>query len=507
MRPLRPHQLQAIAGLRLSLGSGHRRVIVQAPTGFGKTLLASHIVSGALAKGNRVMFVVPSLSLIDQTVQRFGEDGILAVGVIQADHYLTDYSKPVQVCSVDTLKRRNFPPSDLVILDECHRWHKFYGQWMSDPEWLGVPFIGLSATPWTRGLGKHFSDLIIASTTRELIDDGYLSDFRVFAPTHPDLTGVKIVAGDYHEGQLADAVDRPPLVADIVRTWQDHGEGRPTLLFAVNRAHAKHLQDAFIAGGVSAGYIDAYTDAADRKVIEKEFHAGTIKVVCNVGCLTTGIDWDVRCIILARPTRSEMLFVQMVGRSLRTAEGKKDALIFDHSDTHLRLGFVTDIYHDELDTGKKKEAKQAVKKEALPKECAKCHFLKPPKVSLCPVCGFKPSAQSEVEHVDGELIEVTKGASKAEKQRWYSMLMSHARSRGYSDGWIANQYRKKFAVWPRQLEAVCVTPDAEVAGYIKSRQIAYAKAMEKKKKATEIELTFARDIGLAQLDAMLAKPC
>src|SRR5439155_12036812 len=110
-------------------------------------------------------------------------------------------------------------------------------------------------------------------------------------------------------------------------------------------------QQKFLEEDIPAEYIDCYTEAPERKAIAERFHAGEVKVVCNVGCLTTGVDWDVRCIILARPTRSEMLYVQLVGRGLRTADGKTEALILDHSDNHVRLGFVTDIHYDELDQG------------------------------------------------------------------------------------------------------------------------------------------------------------
>jgi DNA repair protein RadD len=122
-------------------------------------------------------------------------------------------------------------------------------------------------------------------------------------------------------------MDKDALVADVVDTWLQRAEGRPTFCFAVNRVHANHLQQKFLAAGVQAGYVDAYTDKDERREVARQFHAGEIKVVCNVGVLTTGIDWDVRCIILARPTKSEMLFVQMIGRGLRTADGKNDCLI------------------------------------------------------------------------------------------------------------------------------------------------------------------------------------
>ena len=116
---------------------------------------------------------------------------------------MTDWSRPVQVASVQTLQRRPIPEADVVIIDECHRWFDFYPKWMMDPAWQSRKFIGLSATPWTRGLGRYFDDLIIAATTGDLIAGGYLSPFRVFAPSHPNLTGVRTVAGDYHEGDLS----------------------------------------------------------------------------------------------------------------------------------------------------------------------------------------------------------------------------------------------------------------------------------------------------------------
>lgn len=464
--------------LRQSLSAGRRRPMLQAPTGFGKTLLAAAIVDGARRKGNRVLFCVPALSLVDQTVQAFYDEGLTDVGVIQGSHHMTDWKQPIQIASVQTLMRRRLPAAHVAIVDEAHRWFSFYEKWMGDPEWAMKPIIGLSATPWTKGLGKHYDDLIIAATTAELIDAGYLSRFRVFAPSHPDLTGVRTIAGDYHEGDLSTAMDRAPLVADIVDTWLKRGENRSTLCFAVDRAHAKHLQVKFEAAGVSTGYIDAFTELAERKEIERKFHDSEIKVVCNVGCLTTGIDWDVRCIVLARPTKSEMLFVQILGRGLRTAEAKEDCLILDHSDSHLRLGFVTDIHHAHLDDGKPIIKDKREQKTALPKECPKCHFVKPVKIHICPSCGFKPEKVSAVEIEDGELLELDMAARKAsreQKQLWYSSLLSIAQHRGYREGWAANQYRQKFKVWPRGLADVCADPDPEVLSYVRSRMIAFAK--------------------------------
>lgn len=462
---------------------GVRRVMLALPTGAGKTRVAAEIVKGARAKGNRVLFVVPAVSLVDQTVTAFWQQGITEVGVIQADHPMTNWSKPVQVASVQTLQRRTIPDADVVVIDEAHSWFAMFGTWMSDPAWAKVPFIGLSATPWTKGLGKHYERLIVGATMRELIDAGFLSPFRVFAPSHPDLDGVRTLAGDFHEGDLSKAMDKPQLVADVVDTWKRLSDRRPTLCFAVDRAHAKSLQRKFQETGIAAGYIDAYTTSDERERIRRDFHRRSIDVVCNVGCLTTGIDWDVRCIILARPTKSEMLYVQIVGRGLRTAEGKDTCLILDHSDTTQRLGFVTDIHHEALDDGTPRgTAKPRERKAALPKECPSCSYLKPAKVAECPACGFKAEVQSDLEAEDGELVEVGKpkaAVDRETKQRWWSMLLHVARSRGHKEGWAAHKYREKFGVWPRNMNNIAREPDGECLRFVKHSMIRFAKGREK----------------------------
>jgi superfamily II DNA or RNA helicase len=462
---LRPHQVDLIQNIKAAISDRCRRIIGQGATGFGKTKVAAAITTAAIERRKRVIFTVPAVSLVDQTIEKFWAEGIRDIGVIQANHWLTDYSKPVQIASIQTLQRRCkagdelslIPAADLVLIDEVHRWFDFYGEWLGAPSMADVPVIGLTATPWTRGLGRYFDKLIIGATTGELIDAGYLSKFRVFAPNSPDLSNVRTVAGDYREDDLGKVMNKDSLVADVVDTWIERAENRPTLCFAVDRVHAKHLETKFQAAGITAGYIDAYTSSAERKRIAEAFQRGRIKVVCNVGCLTTGIDWDVRAIILARPTKSEMLFVQMIGRGLRTADGKTDCLILDHSDNHTRLGFVTDIHHDELDDGKPKTKAEPKKSEALPKKCPQCMFLKPAKMLVCPCCGFRPEPKCTIVNRDGELIELTdrrtvKAIAQAQdKIRLYQEIKWIAVNRGYKSGWTAHQFKTKFGHWPNGL--------------------------------------------------------
>lgn len=476
-KKLRPHQERAIALIRQSLAQGNKRVVCQAATGFGKTLLSAKIIEGALAKGNGVIFTAPAISLIDQTVSAFEAEGISDIGVMQANHPRTNRLAQVQVASVQTLARREIPKAAMVIVDECHLRAKVIEELMaSRPD---VYFIGLSATPWAKGMGLLWQDMVTPCTIGELIEQRYLSEFRVFAPDIPDLSGVKTVAGDYHEGQTAEVMEGKALMASVVETWLAKGENRPTLLFGVNCAHARQLSEAFQRAGVSTAYCDAYTDSVERQVIEQQFRSGEVKVACSVRTLTTGVDWPVSCIIDAAPTKSVMLHVQKIGRGLRINPGTEDLLVLDHAGNSLRLGLVTDIHRDRLDVTPANEKQPVERKEKLPKECSKCGILHTG--LTCPSCGHVRKPIAGVETVDGELIELTpekiksEKASKEEKQRFYSMALWLASQRGYQKGWAANLYRGKFQVWPRSLSETLLPADQSFLNYEKSRRIAFAK--------------------------------
>ena len=185
---LREHQLSLMARVDEAIAAGCRRIVAQAPTGFGKTIWAAHRLKRIQDAGQRAIFIVPVLSLIDQTIEKLYAEGVGDVGVIQANHSMTNWARPIQVATVQTLHHREVPDADEIIIDEVHRWFKnFYPRLLADPRFTNVPIIGMTATPWTRGLGKHFDRLIIGSTAQQLIDAGYLSKFRAFAPASPDL--------------------------------------------------------------------------------------------------------------------------------------------------------------------------------------------------------------------------------------------------------------------------------------------------------------------------------
>jgi superfamily II DNA or RNA helicase len=494
MKILRVYQEAAINELWLAFQNGERPVLA-APTGAGKTLIASDVFNSARRLNLRVAFVVPFLSLIDQTWEAFKHAGMdeADFSIIQADSPHQNYSKPIQICSADTLvRRKQLPQVDIVIFDECHRQSKLYARWMR--ECPNVKFAGLSATPWARGMRDIWDRLIIVSTTRELIEQKFLCDYKYYAPTSPDLSGVSIVAGDYHEGQLGDAMNKPHLVADLIKTWKEKASDRPTLCFCVTREHAREVQSQFLENGVAAGYCDAYTSVKDRKALIEQLRTGELKVVTNIGTMTTGLDAPfLSCIILARPTKSEMLFLQIVGRGLRTHASKEHLLVLDHSDTGLNLGLPCSIHHTDLLPGKiSKEAKAAAKEAAKeksnkPHKCISCNHVHDRNLMVCPSCGHIRKRVSDVVMREGYLSELSKDGSQkailnvdlAIRQDWYSGLLYIAMERGYSQGWSAHQFKSKFNMWPDNFKKVAKPPTNAMRGWVRSRQIAYAKAREK----------------------------
>ena len=470
MQTLRPYQDQAIEKLRGQFALGRKKVMLQLPTGGGKTAIAAEMVRSAITRGRKCLFVADRLELIDQASERFDIEGI-PHGIVQADHPRTDPDAPLQVCSIQTLNRRRLPAFDFCVIDEAHVIHQAHKRLME----TDAKFVGLSATPFAKGLGKIFDSLVVGATTSELIDLGFLVQPRVWAPSAPDLTKVRTVAGDFDEQQLAAATDKKELVGDIVDHWHRLAQGRPTIVFAVNIAHSINIVGTFKEAGVNAVHLDAYTPKAERKEIIARFKAGEIQVLSSVDILTKGFDYPgASALIMARPTKSLMLYIQQAGRVLRIAEGKTDCIILDHAGNTERHGFVTDALPRELDMGNKAASSTRDKPEAKPTKCSKCHFVKAPRVYICPNCGFAPKKKSGVKSEDGDLIEVTKHAI-IDKQFIYSQLVAIADEHRYSPGWIAHKYKTYTGVWPRGLSSVPIKPTEEMRKWVRHQNIKWAK--------------------------------
>lgn len=490
LRPLRIEQQATFNEINSAIANGEKQITIQAPCGFGKTVLAEHIINNQIKQNKRVIFVAPRLTLIDQSVEVFGRDGFSEhIGVIQGRHPLTNYQKLLQVASRDTMTRRKLPRIDLLIVDECHMMTKAFAKLiLSMPD---VIVIGLSATPWTPGLGKIFTKLIIAPSIQELIDKDLLTKFVTYAPSpEPDLKDVKTTAGDFNQSELAEACNKPKLVADIVATWLQRGQNRLTICFCVDRAHAKHICQRFIEAGVKAEYLDCFTTDLERREILERFRNGETRILVNVNVLAVGVDAPyTSCLIDAHPTRSEMLYVQTIGRALRTFPGKINAIILDHSGNSLRHGLVTDIIRHELCDGSSVSRAKAKRKEKDPlslRLCDSCKAVIPNHQDICPQCGTHKIKVTAIRHIDGELIEFGSGKKPShigptidQQRKFYGGLKYICAERSNDTGWIAHKFRERFGMWPDDPQLRGVMPERptlEVINFVKARDIAFFKS-------------------------------
>lgn len=458
---LRPHQETAIEMIRDSMRKGHKRIMLAAPCSFGKTITAAAILKSALEKGKRGIFICDRVKLIQQTLEAFDHHG-LPFGVIQGDHYMSNPMAPIQIASIQTLaRRRNVPDFDFAIVDEAHTHYKYLTKVMD--EYNNVPFIGLSATPFSKGLGKHYSDLIVPATPRELLEQEYLCPVDYYGGHKVALEGVKsksLPTGgtDFDEKALAEATEKDTrLVGDIISNWRKYADGRQTVAFSPSIKHSKYMVEQFNAAGIRAEHIDGYMDADVREEIFDAHDAGEFMILSCSQLLNTG--WDsptTSCLIDCKPTRSYIAFVQRAGRIARTAPGKQNAIYLDHAGNVGRFGFAEDIVPEELDDGEGRfsERKQTKdKKEPKVKDCPQCYQQM---VGIRCKCGYEIPVREQIETDGSELVQLTKSANKVyspeRKSEWLGELKHYAETRGFKDGWVSHKYRAKFGVWPNKIE-------------------------------------------------------
>ncbi|HMM74880.1 MAG TPA: DEAD/DEAH box helicase [Gammaproteobacteria bacterium] len=473
---LREHQERAIAMLREGFRAGHRRQVLVMPTGAGKTITAATIVRNARERGTVSMFIVDRIALADQAAETFVRMG-LSVSVLRGEDSRIIAGHDVVVASIQTLARRRLPDAGLLLIDECHVMHKAHAALLE--RWDAVPAIGLTATPFARGLGRWFSHLVAPTSVRELTDAGLLVPIIPFGPSAPDLAGVATRRGDYAQAELAARVNRVELHADIVRTWQRLGEGRSTLAFCVDIAHAKAVAEAFDAAGVRAAHVDGYQETDERNAAIRAFKAGDVRVLCSVACLAVGFDApNASCLVLARPTKSLTMHLQQIGRGLRPFDGKADCILIDHSGNIERHGLPADIEIGALDTSTKTWT-TGTSREALPRPCSACAFLKPAKAHKCPRCGFAPERQCAVETIEAEIVPLTFEATAQHGRRLYQQFLGCADRFGKRRGWAFHLYLAKVGEKPawawQSLDAI--EPSDDVVRFARSRLIRYAKGV------------------------------
>lgn len=419
-------------------------MLLELPTGSGKTVIFCELLKAVSAKGNRAIMVVRGKSLVHQCSDRLHRESV-EHGVYQGSHWNRNRSANIQICSIDTLfRRKEVPKADLVVIDESHFASSESFLWLAE-QYPNAFFLPVTATPYPTKSIAHVAETVVKPITmRELIDLGFLVDARYFAPSRIDVSDVAIDAKtkDYKTAPLFDAVSKPKIVGDILGHYRRICYDQAAVCFAVNKRHSLMLSDAFNQAGIAAAHVEDSTTDTQRKEILRRHEAGEIKVICNVGILCTGVDMPwLRAVIMARPTRSLILFVQQAGRGTRTYPGKENFILLDHAGNIERHGFITDDHPANLD-GKPR-------RDELPEVniCSVCYCTF--SGDECPECGETEKIEvirAQTEHVEGTLVEIKPtnsfGSRAVESQikRW----IQKAVDRGYNPYWVKHQIEKKY---------------------------------------------------------------
>lgn len=418
------YQMPSVTALREGFVAGHRAQLLMAPTGFGKTEVAADLLQRSAAKGKRCAMLVDRVNLVDQTSQRLDKYGI-DHGVIQADHWRRRDAERIQICSAQTIEKRGFfPDLDLLIVDECHTVREAVAAFIrSRREEMYV--IGLSATPFTKGLGELYTNLVNVCTTDQLIEAGHLAPLKVYAAKAIDMKGAKVVAGEWSDKEVQDRGMK--IVGDIVAEWQDKtflhfGRAVKTLVFSATVAHGAELCRQFNAAGYNFQQI-SYKDGDDdhRKALIEEFRKPDSSIDGLVSCevFTKGFDVpDILCGIAARPYRKSLSsHIQQMGRLMRPAPGKEFGLWLDHSGNVMRFKKdVERVFAEGLSTLNDGDLDAKVHKEPTAKEveewACSCGYVMPRPLDACPACGKERTRLNLVENVAGVMEAIGHDAPK-----------------------------------------------------------------------------------------------
>jgi superfamily II DNA or RNA helicase len=486
MLSLRPHQSEVVEKITQGFADGHRCQLLYAPTGFGKTEVAMAIMKEVSRNFKKTAMVLDRIVLVDQTSARLSRYHI-DHGVMMAGHWRYRPHERIQVCSAATLERRKQTLDiELLIIDECHINRKSTIELIKANPQMKV--IGLTATPFTKGLGDLYTHVVGAKSTGALIEDGWLTPLRIFIAKEIDMTGAKKVAGEWAQDEVSERGMK--ITGDIVAEWIKQTNrifGKPvkTVVFSAGVAHGQDLARQFKEQGynfVSISYKE--DDEYKRSMIEDFAKPDTeIHGLIATDILTRGFDVpDVMIGVSARPfSKSFSSHVQQMGRIMRPFEGKKYGVWLDHSGNYLRFRADWEKLFTEGVTELTKDGEKAKKepdeKEKKESKCPVCGALWTFNSNICGSCGYIKPIKS-VASVAGELHELAGEGDRmrAEQQSFYSELLFYARSRDFKEGWAAHKYKEKFGVFPRNLSSSSLQITNKTLSWIRSRNIAWAKS-------------------------------
>lgn len=466
---LRPYQQDVVNEVRKSFAEGYKCPLLVAATGAGKTVMFSYIAKNAAEKNNAIIIAAHRKEIIRQislSLARFAlPHNVIAapalvrqIKVAQFKAFgksFVDPASSTMVGSVQTIvgrfsdidvsiahlsKRISKPAKTIVIQDEGHHvventaWGRVMDRY--GPAVGNVSLI-VTASPQRldgRGLGKGhggYADTIIEAPPMSwLIENGFLSPYRIFTAQHQiDVSSVKTRMGDYATSDLQEVVDRPQITGDAITHWRKHANGLKTAIFCVSVEHSRHVAAEFNANGIPAAHIDGGTDDTERDKAIIDFANGKILVITNVNILSEGFDLasiaqqdvTIDCVVDLAPTQSLVNALQRWGRALRPAAGKT-AVLLDHAGNVMRHGLPDEDRSWTLEGVKKKKRKtedddeEDIKVKCCP-DCFSIHEPQP----VCPNCGHVYEIKArKIEHIEGELKEIEQ--AQIEKMRRDRML-------------------------------------------------------------------------------------
>lgn len=419
---------------------GHKSILIQAPTGAGKTALTAAMLKTAASKGLNCWFIVHRRELVEQSAIAFHKIG-LHHGIV-CSGYVTNYLAPVQIASIQTLARchNKIKAPQLIVWDEAH--HQMAASWEKIRQTYKTAFhVGLSATPCRldgKGLNKYFDKMIQGPSVSWLIKNGYLSDYKLFAPTVLNTEGLHKKRGEYDAAEVDQLVNVKAVVGDVVSHYKKFASGKRAIAFCASISHSKNLCDQLIGAGIRAEHLDGTISREERMSTLKRFRDGTTTVLTNVDLFGEGFDCPgIEAVLLCRPTASISLSLQQIGRALRPAAEKTHAIILDHVGNYKSHGLPDDDREWSLDDGivKKKSDGPSVT------VCRNCFAANNSKDRTCVNCGaqLKQAGQKreQIKQVEGNLEEIDREAMRRKSKKEQASAQTEAdlielgKQRGY----------------------------------------------------------------------------
>ncbi|MGK7947274.1 MAG: DEAD/DEAH box helicase family protein [Xenococcaceae cyanobacterium] len=454
MFALRPYQQEVLKRVYAKIRSQHKKILLFAPTGAGKTIIASKIVYDAVSRGKKLLFIVHREILIGQTYSKFQKFG-LDCGFIKAG-YQENRKALVQIASLQTLPKRDWwreYQADVVILDEAHLTaFAAVVEEMMSRVWRQSIYIGLTATPWrlakNEGMGDIFDDLVCAPMPHELIEAGFLVKPSYYSLRTANLDNVKTKNGEFERKELAIACDRPELISATVKDWIRLAFLRRTIAFTVNVKHALNLAQEFEKQGIPSAYVAGSTPIKTRQKIYQQLADGEILVLSSCGALSEGFDVPaVNAVILCRPTKSKALYCQQLGRGLRLSPetDKQDCIVLDQAGNVIRHGFVEDLKEVSLTPGKEKSGEGEAGMKVCPQESEGCGAILYAFQMTCPHCGYQFQRK-----MLSDFLKLTRVMNDEDWQKLeiYRSKLREAYKKSYAPGWAAKVFQETFGFYP-----------------------------------------------------------